>query len=763
MAVKMEQGHFIIDGEKVFLYGGELHYFRVPRDEWSQRLDLLIESGCNLVSTYIPWALHEFEEGVFDFTGSGLPESDLKAFIELVKEKGLYCIVRPGPYIMAEVRYEGIPEWLLENNPDMIAKTMTGEDHPTKVVSYHHPVFLERTKKWYQEVNRILAPQQIDNGGPIIMYQLCNEIGMLHWVSNTADYSDVTIGKFKSYLEETYTHIAEWNATYDSHFESFDHLIKSVRQDGTHVEGFYTEWAVFFRHYIKDYVGILRGYAKETGITVPYIVNVHGFKDYSVYSRGVDYPIGLSQLYLTSEFDDTVLAGDFYPGHIGYDTYHDLVISSEFTKAVSKADQPLFSAEFQSGRLADRPRVYPQDLSLNTRTCVAHDMNALNYYMFAAGENPKDIGVFGRRHEWQAPIDSKGNTRPNYNEAQHLGKMLQVIGKDLLSTKKQTQTFVGFNPNDYMTEVVEKDVPPLIKDLISKRERFSYDGIVRLLTAANIHFNAVDLLKPIDPVKQPSLWVFSTAAMAETLQMKLVDYVAEGGKLVLYPEVPSVDEKGNACTLLKDRLELGDAQLIDGNDYVDVLDMDAVNIKQRLFFPHHSGESIAAFTRKGNKETAAFKKTYQKGEILVLGIGFGHDYDYQLDVVKKIAATIDVSPELTSSNASLSLTERQNDEGTSFFFVHNYDDIEQRGVIYKNGNALFDGKEIMLPARSGAVFVQHLELDAGLKIDMATVELTEFKQTNDSLHLTVTPAGESGMIRFGENPGWKLTSKLRFR
>ncbi|WP_348520816.1 hypothetical protein [Alicyclobacillus fastidiosus] len=72
--------------------------------------------------------------------------------------------------------------------------------------------------------------------------------------------------------------------------------------------------------------------------------------------------------------------------------------------------------------------MYPQDLDLNTRTCVAHGMNALNYYMFVAGENYEEIGLFGRRHEWQAPIDSNGDLRPNYDKARHLGSVFKTVG-----------------------------------------------------------------------------------------------------------------------------------------------------------------------------------------------------------------------------------------------------------------------------------------------------------------------------------------------
>ncbi|MBO8156958.1 MAG: beta-galactosidase [Bacillaceae bacterium] len=754
MTVVSKKGKFIINDQEVFLYGGEFHYFRVPKNEWEHRLDLLIKSGCNLVSTYVPWVWHEFEEGRYDFTGVTKEEKDLKGFLDLVEQKGLFCIVRPGPYVMAEVRYEGVPKWLLDKYPEVIAKQKNGEDHPTRVVSYQHPVFLEKTKQWYKEVNRIIAPKQISNGGPIIMYQLCNEIGMLHWVTNCSDFNSDTLRRYHDYLEKKYGTIDKFNETYGIREESFLSFVETFHQGlPEDYPSFHYEWRSFWREYFKEYIGVLKSFANQTGINVPYIINVHGFKDYSIYSRGVDYPIGLSQLYKSTEFSDVILAGDFYPGHIGYDNFHDLVLSCAYTKAVSDKDQPLFSAEFQSGRLADRPKLYPQDLELNTRTCVAHGMNALNYYMFIAGENYEEIGLFGRRHEWQAPVDSNGSIRPNYERAKHLGKVLGTIGKRLLNATKQVHTYIGFNPDDYMTDVVDERDQKIFNEIAKKREDFSFDGIARLLTAADIHFEAVNLLSSLDPNETPTLWVFSTKYMNPDLQKRLADYVKQGGKLVLYPEIPSQDLRGHSCTILADVLELGQWEVVSGIDYVNVAGIDSVAVKQRLRFKRYDGEPFITFTRTGNNEVAGYKKSYGDGQIIVLGIGMGHDYKYHVEVIKRIAKFIDVEPHLTASNDDISIVERRNVE-ESFVFVLNYDEIEQRTVVYEHGKPLYDGEEIVLAPRSGAILLRNFALTNEIIVEYATVEITDLRINRNEIQMTVSPFHSNGALKLITNQGW---------
>jgi beta-galactosidase len=761
--VRSQQGKFVIDGKDVFLYGGECHYFRVPKDEWRDRLEKLKAAGCNLVSTYVPWVWHEIEEGRYDLTGTTRGERDLKSFLELAAEMGLYCIVRPGPYVMAEVRYEGVPQWVHDRYPEVVAKQRDGSNHPARIVSYRHPKFLEKVRHWYEAVNEVIAPMQIGRGGPVIMYQLCNEIGMLHWVTNTSDFNPDTLARFGIYLVERFGNVDHFNKEFGVEQASFDAFVlrfaAGLSEDDP---SFHTLWGEFWRDYIHDYVGDLRCFAKETGIEVPFIINVHGFKDYSIYSRGVDYPIGLSQLYKTADFDDVVLAGDFYPGRIGYDNYHDLVLASAYTKAVSNPEQPLFSAEFQSGRLSDRPRLYPQDLDLNTRTCVAHGMNALNYYMFAAGENYEHIGLFGRRHEWQAPLDSEGNLRPNYEKARHLGHMFQAIGGALLDAPKRIHTHVGFHPNDYMTEVVEEREKGMIREIAAKREHFAFDGMLRLLTASNIQFEAIDLLKKFTPAAVPSLWVFSTAYMEEDLQRRLAEYVLLGGQLVLYPEIPTKDRRGNPCTLLADSLDLGEWDIVSAYaDYVDVLDIDSVMVRQRLNFSRFEGRKVASFTRTGGDEVAAYIKQIGRGKILVFGLAMGQDYGYQLDVMKKLASLIGVHGHIQSDNPHLSLVERT-DGNVSFIFVSNYDETTQQAHLTLDGQPLFDGERISLEPRSGAIFVRNLPITSELSVEYATAEITGLSVQEGEVSIQLCPVAGQGRIKLRFEGEWIDRSGVRY-
>ena len=75
--------------ETRLVMAGEIHYFRVDRAEWEDRLDKLVEVGCTCVAAYIPWLFDELPDGSIDVTGRTRPERDLGAFIDCVPNVGL--------------------------------------------------------------------------------------------------------------------------------------------------------------------------------------------------------------------------------------------------------------------------------------------------------------------------------------------------------------------------------------------------------------------------------------------------------------------------------------------------------------------------------------------------------------------------------------------------------------------------------------------------------------------------------------------------
>jgi beta-galactosidase len=155
----VEGDHFVLDGKPFRVLAGEMHYARVPREYWRDRLRKAKAMGLNTITTYVFWNIHEPRPGVYDFSGN----NDVAEFIREAQQEGLYVNLRPGPYSCAEWDFGGFPAWLLK-------------DH-SLVVRGSDPKFIAAASRWMHRLGQELAPLQIDRGGPIIMVQIENEYG----------------------------------------------------------------------------------------------------------------------------------------------------------------------------------------------------------------------------------------------------------------------------------------------------------------------------------------------------------------------------------------------------------------------------------------------------------------------------------------------------------------------------------------------------------------------------------------------------------
>lgn len=99
----------MLDGRRIWLVSGSIHYARVPHELWEERIHAAKMAGLNTIETPVFWNRHEPRPGQFDFKG----DNDLRRFITLIGQAGMYCILRPGPFIGQAWDFGGLPPWLL--------------------------------------------------------------------------------------------------------------------------------------------------------------------------------------------------------------------------------------------------------------------------------------------------------------------------------------------------------------------------------------------------------------------------------------------------------------------------------------------------------------------------------------------------------------------------------------------------------------------------------------------------------------------------
>lgn len=173
---------FAIDGRRVWLVSGAIHYTRVPRAAWADRIRAAKQAGFNTIETPVRWSDHEIRPGSFDFEG----DRDLRHFVQLVGEAGLFCVLRPGPFVGSGWDLGGLPAWLI-GQEDMALRT---NSRP----------FLEASSRYLTAVAKQVRDLQVTStggGGPIILVQ--NEA---HWTCGNDTLAAEYLGELHRYLRE---------------------------------------------------------------------------------------------------------------------------------------------------------------------------------------------------------------------------------------------------------------------------------------------------------------------------------------------------------------------------------------------------------------------------------------------------------------------------------------------------------------------------------------------------------------------------------
>ena len=740
-----EQETFKINGEETFIWGGEFHYFRVPKTEWYDRLKKIKDSGFNLVSTYIPWIWHEYRRGHIDLNGHSCPERDLKYFLDIVKDIGLWLLVRPGPYVMSELVNSGIPEWLIADYPEIRAIKEDGNYHQSMgLVSYLHPTYLDFVKGWYKKVFTLLKDYEQVNGGPIVMIQYDNEVGMYHWVTSQGDYSKVTLDHFKKYIISHFD--SECFDESLNRYASFDAYIEAYRKNQVSREASFAishQYKLFFRVYIRTYLEKLIEIASHYGARSMPVINVHGFSSVDYGKRGNLYPIGLSQLYETAKIKDVIIAGDYYVGNIVSENFFDVVLANAFTRAIQPKNQPLFSAEFQGGFQNGVPRLQPTTHDLKTRLTISNGMNAINYYMFVGGENYEEIGLISRRHDWQSAIGTDGTLRRHYHIIKHIVSVTKAYDKAFVKAKLNTQTTLAFDPDYYMTEFKNDFNRNQANTLQHMRQSYLYNGIGKSLVMNNISFDAVDMIGDTPhPKEHPTLIAFSTEWMREDAQQKLVEYMKHGGKLFIFPELPTKDLSDRPCTILKDYIDVEIEQKVYGKR-VNINGHDSVNCHSAQIYKVDHGFATLDLD---HEKITGFKKSVDQGVVYVFGMAIKSDWDYIDQITNEVFKEMGINSSGVADEW-LHVAIRSGEDG-NFIFINNFEEFDKASRMTFLNQDMFDGFIFKLPMRKGLILPYNWKVKNDFTILYSTSEITQKEVLDDRIVMTFKPLISGDMVSF---------------
>lgn len=691
---------FFIDGKPVYFSSGEIHYFRAAKEGWKKRFQLLKESGCDCVATYIPWRIHEPQEGVFVFDQQdGI--TDITDFLSLAKEENINVILRPGPYSYSELMADGLPDWLVKNYPEILAGRKDGSPIHPAAVSYLHPVFKEKVRSWYRAVCEVIRPFLDINGGPVILLQLDNETAGVHVWRDSLDYNCDTIelgnenGRLCRFLKARYGEIDNLNRAYKTDFSSWSaYDPRRTVSDSVAACRMENDYGDFYCQMLSEFMAFLAGLAAENKINVPICHNSGN--------------IGITAFFRESIKDNPLLLGcDHYwnlnPQWPQNNPTPQKLMENLFScRMLEACGFPAWIPEFQYGNICQWPSVSSEDLNCSLFAHLAFGMKGHNGYVFAGGNNPAQHGWSCKVYDYSAPVDADGNTRPTYDVLKEFGKFT-ANHPELLKSVSDSDIDIIADWNAWRPGYQEDCIPEHVCGR-KKMRHHSIDTVFATCVCAGIMPRLVSAED--DFRRDKILCAVCGGTMEKSLQKKLTDFVLAGGNLILWGVVPRYDDNYEPCTILADTLSLAlTARAHTSYGGVDFNGSEDAIFTGDFFVPETPVSDCVVLARDSRApRVAAYSKCAGKGKIVVNGCLFNLWRFSHAEYFAKLFSAAGGKVKIENSNPWVVVMRRRDSDGKLWMFFINASSSQQSVTckavdddkIYEYGEIVFKPMQVKI-------------------------------------------------------------------
>jgi len=532
---------FVVGGRYFLPFSGEMHYWRVPKPNWRKCLEAIQDALLPTVSTYVPWNVHEYEQGRFDFVGRTDDRTDLVGFIKLCAEMKLNVILRPGPWICAEWPNGGIPDYLFDDR-DMFALDCDGEavkaSNRVKLgddyaFSYSSQKLIDLVERYYRSFAEAIE-DLISPIGPVFLIQLDNETSWcLRSDAYESDYSRTILKKsYPRFLEEKHGRIERLNDVYgQTAYQTFD-SVEPPRECNIaepHDLPRYFDWADFKGQHLTQFHRTLREILVTAGIRTGFYTNIRAGKNYAV-------PVNWSK-----ENRDVGLAAiDWFRP----ERYDDVSRSFRYLHTCTRT---AWAAELMAGLWADEPErgriekpISPEIQLYCILACLSAGMKGANYYMFVE-----------RDHWYGSPVTIDGEKTATYDVFKRVNQIADEVDLPSLTTTQNIS--VGLYRPYLWYNYLEADGP---FGIVNRLTQDVTPQVTATLERLGYEYSIADPRVEDSLVTNPILFFESATFMDSDTQLRLARFVSKGGTLILYGLPPSLDLWMRPCKTLAATIEL---------------------------------------------------------------------------------------------------------------------------------------------------------------------------------------------------------------
>lgn len=670
--IHFDHNCYRVNGQPVYLNSGEFHYFRVPKSDWRRRMELFKQAGGNCLATYVPWVIHEPQEGNFVFGTE--PFNDLESFLETANQAGLYVIARPGPYQYSELLYAGLPHWLCEEYPEILAQDAGGQVINPYSVSYLHPLFLNKAHRWFDRVCPILARYTVYQGGPIAFVQVDNELAGMHLWFSGPDYHPETMGfgqpngRFPRFLRQRYGSLSALNQAYAMEKTSFEDVPPIAMQGSSSLPELRRrkDYIDFYLGTVAEYARTLAEWLAEDSLDLPIIHN-SGNPEMNALFKETNAVMG----------ENFVLGSDHYynldqnwPQNNPTPQYARRVFTSLEMLRLMGFPPTVF--EMPGGSASHWPPVTPEDARACYLTNLALGMKGHNYYIFTGGPNPPGTGANTDLYDYGAGIGANGEIRPLYQVQKEFGVFIQdhpwlaEAGRE--ADCRFTLDWQQARSYLYWQERGEF--------LLSSPQawKFMQEGPLTTAFCAGLSPIFCDL-ESDDWTRDRGTPVVITAStvMPAVQQERIISFLQNGGKALIAPLLPEYDENWQPCSRLRDFLGAG-RQYPSGKTptRLNIAGVSNVNNSGQAFFwtAAPDGAEVIGTDERSGALVAWAVRFAGGGEAVLLGLQWLHGMRGHAWMFSSLLGRLGLKPKVKCSNPNVWTSLRTSGDHSMLFLLN---------------------------------------------------------------------------------------------
>lgn len=526
-----------------------MHYWRLERDAWRPAMKELQALGLPIVETYVPWQVHEVAPGNYDF-GRVDPKKDLRAFVELAQELGLFVFLRPGPHINSEMTWFGLPERIVYDKACQARSPSQGPvvlGFPPRmfpVPSYASRTFFTEVGRWFEavanEVRDLIYPN-----GPIVLLQVDNEASYyFRDAPYDQDYHPDAIEQLRDWVLATHGTLEDAGRAHRTTYAKREDIVAPTRFDvpesgADHAAyeglGLHLDWAAFREDLITRAIKDFKELLANVGLTgVPTTHNL---------------PLGeISSPTSLPDLEDVV-------DLVGLDYYHarrEHRVVKRRTLYLAGSSRLPIAPELGVGAPPWFTPLAHEDSLYTAMVAYAYGLRGMCLYM-----------AVDRDRWYGAPIDAQGNPRL---EAAGWKRLISALETTSFHTLVRRTPVAILLPREYMrlsraTHLLGPFTPVTIEAVgmspveASSEDELGFEGPIQVLwwkmvarfadalSERNVPYVLVDGDVPEARLAQYRALIVPSYDFASRQRWRAItQYAADGGLVIHGPAMPRLDE-----------------------------------------------------------------------------------------------------------------------------------------------------------------------------------------------------------------------------